>query len=143
MSTADRMSRMYGTVIRVPYTVPADIWSCDYRNRYTAGSQPYFAVLLRPFTAVIRVSVLEIISCEFYVQTTSLCGHITMWVGKFTWDIAMFAAVAGCGNRDVCTYWNHIIYFQIRYSLFFRHSMPFIGAHGFNGLIYHPKWLPK
>ena len=43
--TVHRMNRMYGTVIRVPYTGPVDIWSCDYRNRHTAGSQPYFAVL--------------------------------------------------------------------------------------------------
>ena len=73
LSTVDRMSRMYGTVIRVPSTVPVDIWSCTYRNRYTAGSQPYFAILLRPFTAIIWVSVLEIISCEFYVQTCCHC----------------------------------------------------------------------
>ena len=41
VSTVDRTSRMYGTVIRVPSTVPVDVWSCDYRNRYTAGCQPY------------------------------------------------------------------------------------------------------
>src|SRR5258705_13619274 len=35
---------------------------------------------------------------------TSLCVHITMWAGKSTWDIAMFAAVAGWGSRDVCIY---------------------------------------
>jgi hypothetical protein len=75
MSTVDYMSRMYSTVIWLPYTVPADIWSCDYHNRYTAGSQPYFAILLRLFTAVIRVSVLEIISCEFYVQMCCHCGQ--------------------------------------------------------------------
>ena len=44
VSTVDRTSHIYGTVIRVPYTVPADVWCCDYRNRYTAGGQPYFAV---------------------------------------------------------------------------------------------------
>jgi hypothetical protein len=38
--TVDRMSRMYGTVIRVPSTVPVDIWGCDCRNRHMAGSQP-------------------------------------------------------------------------------------------------------
>src|ERR1700683_1572319 len=32
LSTVDRMSRMYGTVIRVPSTVPVDIWSSDYRT---------------------------------------------------------------------------------------------------------------
>jgi hypothetical protein len=36
--TIYRMSRMYGTVIRVPYTGPVGVWSCDYRNRHTAGS---------------------------------------------------------------------------------------------------------
>jgi hypothetical protein len=35
---------------------------------------------------------------------TSLCSHITMWVRKSTWDIAMFAAILGPGIRDVCTY---------------------------------------
>ena len=29
----------------VPSAVPVDFWNCDYRSRYTAGSQPYFAVL--------------------------------------------------------------------------------------------------
>src|SRR5882724_4938420 len=35
---------------------------------------------------------------------TSLCSHITMWVRKYTWDIAMFAAILSPGIRDVCTY---------------------------------------
>src|ERR1700689_42739 len=50
MSTVDRMSRMYGTVIRVPYTVPADIWSCDYRSRYLCVRLS--TVLCRTLTAV-------------------------------------------------------------------------------------------
>jgi len=33
LSTVDRMSHMYGTVIRVPSAVPVDNWSCDYRIR--------------------------------------------------------------------------------------------------------------
>jgi hypothetical protein len=45
MSTVDRISRMYGTVIRVPSAVPVDNSSYNYRIRYTAGSQPYIAVL--------------------------------------------------------------------------------------------------
>jgi hypothetical protein len=49
MSTVDRMSHMYSTVIWVPYTIPVDIWSCDYRSWYMAGCQLYFAVLWRPF----------------------------------------------------------------------------------------------
>jgi hypothetical protein len=42
------MSRMYGTVIRVPSTVPVDVCSCEYRNRYTAGYEPYFDGRKRP-----------------------------------------------------------------------------------------------
>jgi hypothetical protein len=57
MSTVDCMSHMYGTVIRVLYTVPVDIWSCDYRSWHMAGFQPYFAVLWWLFMAVIRVSI--------------------------------------------------------------------------------------
>jgi len=61
--------RLYEPYIRhrhtVPSAVPVDVWSYDYRNRYTAGCQPYFAVLRRPFTAVIRASIFEIILREF------------------------------------------------------------------------------
>ena len=47
LSTVDCTSRMYGTVIwyRGPSTVPVDLWNCYYRTPYTAGSEPYFAVL--------------------------------------------------------------------------------------------------
>ena len=56
----------------VPSAVPVDFWNCDYRSRYTAGSQPYFAVLWRPFTAVRRVTILKIISCK------PLCTNVLM-----------------------------------------------------------------
>ena len=55
LPTVYRKSRIYGTVIRVPSTVPADDWRCDYRSRLMVGRQPYFAVLWRPYTAVVRV----------------------------------------------------------------------------------------
>jgi hypothetical protein len=31
LSTVDRTSHMYGTVIRVPSAVPVDVCGCDYR----------------------------------------------------------------------------------------------------------------
>ena len=45
MPTITVMSRMHGTVIRVPPAEPVDCWSCDYCNRYAPGSQPYSIVL--------------------------------------------------------------------------------------------------
>lgn len=44
MSPVGRMTRMYGTVIRVPSAVPVDSLIGDNRIRYTAGGQPYVAV---------------------------------------------------------------------------------------------------
>ena len=48
LSTVDRMSHIYGTVIRVLYAVPVDIWNSDYHSQYMADCQPYFAILWWP-----------------------------------------------------------------------------------------------
>jgi hypothetical protein len=115
LSTVGRKSRMYGTVIRVPSTVPADIWSHNCRSRYTAGCQPYFAVFWRPYTAVIRVSILNVNCVDYYFQTCWYCVLCGQRVFNYRREIFLVAVPREWYRTRDSVYTQHV-FVQLRSS---------------------------